>query len=131
MNLTSKQKNEIIQYIKEFVEKEGSIRVGYAIVQKTEQKVAKHEIEKIANTIIQSGEYLKEPAAKDYFDINIFKNPDYKPKTWIERNPIWFEIIKGLIFAIFSIVVSVILSLSIFQKTQEKKESEKIESNKK
>ena len=71
-------------------------------------------LDKVAAILIQGRQYVKEKANPNFsYDWNIRRNPDYKKEKWTERNPIGFEIIKGLITAIFSIIVSVILTLKI------------------
>ena len=126
--LNTEQKAKVIEKIKELVEHSGSIRVGFAAEKALGIKIETHVKEKIASIVTESGVYSKERSAKSYIDFNIYKTPNYKEPTWIEKNPISFEIIKALITAIFAIGVSVILSLSIFEKknddTKEKNKTE-------
>ena len=58
------------------------------------------------------------------YDWNIRRNPAYKMEKWTERNPIGFEVIKGLITAIFSIIVSVILTLKIIDNKKDNKQND-------
>jgi len=69
-----------------------------------------HNMEKIANGIIATGEYIKEPSKQEPWDYNILKNPNYKPERWIDKNPITFEFIKGGIVVIASVLASIITS---------------------
>jgi hypothetical protein len=79
------QREIVIQRIKDHIERHGYCRVGWAarmvLNQKTEIPVV--DKEQIANLCVQSGEYIKEKAAKSYTDWNIVKNSSYF-KTQLE-----------------------------------------------
>ncbi|GAB6283621.1 MAG: hypothetical protein STSR0008_24050 [Ignavibacterium sp.] len=122
--LDKEQRDKILQLIKGHINEHGNCRVGWAIKEIAGQKYEKsiHNLEKIANTIIQSGEYIKESSKQVEGDWNILINPQYKKDTWINKHPIMFEVVKSLITAIFAIIVSVILSILIIDKSENPKE---------
>lgn len=108
MTLTPKQKEDIIKFCKKFIDKHGSIRIGWAIQQIVGEELIPptHLKEKIANTIIQSGEYLKEKAEKKYPDWNIYKNPLHNKVSRIDK------INLGLgIFSIIGVAISIWISI--------------------
>ncbi|GAB6283254.1 MAG: hypothetical protein STSR0008_20140 [Ignavibacterium sp.] len=117
--LDKEQRDKILQLIKEHINEHGNCRVGWAIKEIAGQKYERSipNREKIANTIIQSGEYIKEPSKQVEGDWNILINPQYIKVAWINKHPIMFEVVKGLITAIFAIIVSVILSILIIDKS--------------
>ena len=99
MELTQDQKFKVIQLIKIHIKEEGNCRVGWAIKIVTGEKFEHsiHNIEKIANTLIQSGKYLKEISKQKENDYNIFKNPQYKLRR--------FNIITVIINIILTIII--------------------------
>jgi|SRR5690606_29649076 len=130
LSLTEQQRKDILLKIKNNIEKEGNCRVGWAIRQITKEEKyerSPHIIEKIANTIIQSNEYIKEPSKQSPIDFNILRNPQYKKETWINKHPIMFEVLKSFITAVFAIIVSVILSILIIGKPVNQKEVQEYE----
>lgn len=130
LSLTEQQRKDILLKIKNNIEKEGNCRVGWAIRQITKEEKyerSPHIIEKIANTIIQSNEYIKEPSKQSPIDFNILRNPQYKKETWINKPPIMFEVLKSFITAVFAIIVSVILSILIIDKPVNQKEVQEYE----
>ena len=80
MELTNNQRTNIIHLIKTHIKEKGNCRVGWAIknIAGNEFGESVHNIEKIANTLIQSGRYIKEPSGVQENDWNIFVNPQYK-----------------------------------------------------
>jgi len=108
MEISDKQAIEIIALIKSHIEEKGNCRVGWAIKQIAGDKFEKsiHILEKVANTIIQSGEYIKEHSLQRQGDFNILKNPFYKKESWTVKHPVKFELLKALINAIISILVA-------------------------
>lgn len=112
--MTIEQRNQIVELCKQHIDKQGSVRVGWATEKILGQKPQHNMLDKVAAILLQDREYVKEKANPNFsYDWNIRRNPDYKKEKWTERNPIGFEIIKGLITAIFSIIVSVFLTLKI------------------
>ena len=91
LELTHEQRTGVITLIKDHIAEHGNCRIGWAMRKVAGEKFEKsiHLKEKIANTIIQSGEYIKEESAVAEKDWNILINSQYKPMaTWfdIERN---------------------------------------------
>lgn len=114
--MTIDQRNEIVDLCKQHIDEQGSVRVGWAAEKILGQKPQHNMLDKVAAVLLEDGQYVKEPANPNFkYDWNIRRNPRYKKEKWTERNPIWFEIIKGLITAVFSIIVSVILTLKIIK----------------
>ncbi len=81
LELTGEQRSKVIRLIKRHIAEKGNCRVGWAM-----REVAGREFEKsihlkegIANTIIQSGKYIKEESAVAEKDWNILLNSQYKP----------------------------------------------------
>jgi len=127
--MTIEQRNQIIELCKQHIDEQGSVRVGWAAEKILGQKAQHNILDKVAAILLQDREYVKEKANPNFnYDWNIRRNPDYKKEKWTERNPIGFEIIKGLITSIFSIIVSVILTLKIIDT---KKETDDSHDNKK
>ena len=91
LQLTGEQRGKVISLITRHISEQGNCRVGWAIGEVAGKEFGKsiHLKEKIANIMIQSGEYIKEESAIADKDWNILINPQYKPMaTWldIERN---------------------------------------------
>lgn len=113
MEITKEEKEKIIKYCKGFIARHGSVRVGWAIEQIVGYKPLTHVKEKIANTIIQSGEYLKEQSAKKYDDWNIYKNPEHNRISLIDK------VNLGLgIFSIIGVIISILISIWGIQTTK-------------
>lgn len=104
MEITDKQKHDTITYIKEHIKEKGNCRVGHALKETVGEKFENsiHNIEKIANTVIESGKYLKEDSKQKPSDINIRKNPDYSLKQF-NKGTVIFNIILALINVSFVI----------------------------
>jgi hypothetical protein len=80
LELTHEQRTGVITLIKDHIAEHGNCRIGWAMREVAGEKFEKsiHLKEKIANTIIQSGEYIKEESAQADKDWNILVNPQYK-----------------------------------------------------
>jgi len=80
MELSKNQTDNVIRLIKFHIEEKGNCRVGWAPRENAGVEFEKsiHNIEKIANKIIESGRYLKEDSKQCIGDVNIRKNPDFK-----------------------------------------------------
>lgn len=80
MELTIEQTEETLNLIKKHVNEKGNCRVGWAMSQIAGQKFENslHNMEKVANRIISTGKYLKEPSMQKPGDLNILKNPQYR-----------------------------------------------------
>jgi hypothetical protein len=107
--MTKEEKNTIIERCIEHIDNHGSVRIGWAVEQIVMEKQQNHVLDKIANTIIQTGEYVKEPSRRFKFDWNIYRNPNYKKTNWTEKHPILKDFVVGTISAIFSLVVGLVL----------------------
>lgn len=115
MELTQEQFDKTIQEIKREINKptSGNCRVGYALKISAGQQFEKsrHNIEKIANSIILERAYIRQPSLQVIGDVNILRNPEYKKqqleidlvKSNIEANKLnkensgrnfWFSIIN-------------------------------------
>jgi hypothetical protein len=115
-----------LNYAKKDIGEQGSVRVGWAAEQILRQKPQHNMLDKIAAVLLQDGQYVKEEANPNFsYDWNIRRNPSYKKEKWTERNPIGFEAIKGLITSIFSIIVSVILTLKIIDNKKDDNQNSK------
>jgi hypothetical protein len=111
LSLNDQQRKNILLKIKDHIEKEGNCRVGWAINQIMKQKKYEesiHIIEKIANTIIQSGEYIKEPSLQVKNDFNILKNPQYRLTQINKRTVIINTIIA--ILTLLSMIISILFT---------------------
>ena len=104
MELTNEQKNKIEFLIKSHISQKGSCRVGWAVKIIAGENFEKsiHNLEKIANLLIQSGAYIKEPSAQSPKDWNILKNPEFK--IW-RLNKI--SIIINLIFTLITVSIAI------------------------
>src|ERR1044071_3419771 len=73
LELTNEQRSKVISLIKRHISEHGNCRVGWALRQVAGEKFENsiHNKEKIANRIIQSGEYIKEESAQAEKDWNI------------------------------------------------------------
>jgi len=112
--MTIEQRNQIVELCKQHIDEQGSVRVGWAAEKILGQKPQHNMLDKVSAIILLDGQYVKEAANPNFsYDWNIRRNPNYKREKWTDRNPIGFEILKGLITAIFSIIVSVILTIKI------------------
>ena len=105
LELTAEQRSEVIRLIKRHIAEKGYCRVGWAI-----REVAGREFEKsiqlkegIANTIIQSGEYIKEESAVADKDWNILINPQYKLVKFNKRT-----VMINVILSILSLMAAII-----------------------
>ena len=108
--MTNEQKQQIIDFMKEFIEEHDSIRVGYAAEQILKSKQQNHILDKLSAAITKTNEYIREKANPNFtYDWNIRKNPAYKKESWSDRNKFLFQIIIGLITATFSLIVGIIL----------------------
>ena len=126
--MTTEQRNKINELCIQHIDEQGSVRVGWAAEKVLGQKPQHNMLDKVAAVMLADGQYVKDPANPNFrYDWNIRRNPGYKKEKWTERNLIAFEIIKGLITAIFSILVSVILTLKIVDNKQEKSDEKKSE----
>jgi len=98
-NLNTKQRESIFNIIKNEIRKKGYCRVGWAVREVAGENYEKsiHNLEGIANTIIQTGEYIKEYSLQVPGDINIRKNPDYNEEFSIINitNETFLNRIKG------------------------------------
>lgn len=108
--MTQEQKEQIIDLIKQHIDNNDSVRVGWAAEQILKSKQQNHILDKLSAAITKTNEYIREPANPNFaYDWNIRKNPEYKKENWSDKNKILFQIIVGLITAIFSLVVGIIL----------------------
>ncbi|MFT4019557.1 MAG: hypothetical protein QM668_21515 [Agriterribacter sp.] len=108
--MTPEQKQQIIDLIKQHIDENDSVRIGWCAEQILKSKQQNHILDKLSAAITKTNEYIREPANPNFaYDWNIRKNPVYKKESWSDRNKILFQIIVGLITAIFSLVVGVIL----------------------
>jgi hypothetical protein len=108
--MTNEQKQQIISFMKDFIEEHDSIRVGYAAEQILKSKQQNHILDKLSAAITKTNEYIREKANPKFsYDWNIRKNPAYKKESWPDRNKVLFQIIVGLITAIFSLIVGITL----------------------
>jgi hypothetical protein len=121
--MTKEQKEQILTLCKEHIDEHGSVRVGWAAKEIIGSAQQNHIKDKIAATLVETGEFVKEPSRKFELDWNVRKNPEFRKRSWTEKRPVLFEIVKGSITAIFSIGVSVILSISIINKSEDKKQT--------
>ena len=111
--MTNEQKSEIISYIKQFIDKHDSVRVGYAAEQVLKTKPQNHILDKVSAAITKTNKYIREPANPNFpYDWNIRKNPLYKYQF---RH----DIIIILISSILSLAVGIIL-WSINRESQDK-----------
>ena len=120
MPLTNDQRDKVIEFCKKFIDKNGSVRVGWAIEQIMGEdfRPPTHLREKIANTIIQTGEYTKEKAAKKYDDWNIYKTPGFNKFSKIDKLNLTLGIIS-IVGVIVSICISV-WSINVGERIAEK-----------
>jgi hypothetical protein len=106
LELTGEQRSEVIRLMKRLIAEKGYCRVGWAM-----REVAGREFEKsihlkegIANTIIRSGEYIKEEsAAVTDKDWNILINPQYKLVQFNKRT-VMINVILSIISAVAAII---------------------------
>lgn len=93
--MTNEQKSEIISLMKQHIEENDSVRVGWAVEQILKSKQQNHILDKLSAAITKTNEYIKEPANPNFkYDWNIRKNPTFKKSKWTERNPVLYDIIK-------------------------------------
>ena len=106
LELTVEQRSEVIRLIKRHIPEKGYCRVGWAMREVAGRECEKsiHLKEGIANTIIQSGEYIKEESAvaadKDW---NILINPQYKLVQFNKRT-VMINVILSIISAVAAII---------------------------
>ncbi|MBS3914644.1 MAG: hypothetical protein KG003_09095 [Bacteroidetes bacterium] len=114
-NISGEQIDAIVESLKRGVRDSHRASVKYACKQilGIESKIHPRVVERVAAILVGTGEYLKEPGTQNTNDLDIVVNPAYKPPSWTDMHPILWEVIKGGITAIFSIIVSVILSIKI------------------
>jgi hypothetical protein len=105
LELTGEQRSKVIRLIKRHIPEKGTCRVGWAIGQVAGEKFGNsvHLKEGIANTIIQSGKYIKEESAVAEKDWNILLNSQYKPFPFNK----WTGII-GLIIGVIAAAGTII-----------------------
>lgn len=98
MEITAEQRNEILELIKRHILEKGNCRVGWAIEQIAGESFARsiHWKEKIANTIIQSGKYSKEPSQQVSNDWNIYLSPGHDRITRMDKLNLSFNILNFL-----------------------------------
>lgn len=111
LELTGEQRSKIISLIKRHVAEHGNCRVGWAIGQVAGEKFGNsvHLKEKIVNTIIQSGKYIKEQSGvRPNDNWNILINPQYRPFPFNK----WTAII-GLILGVVGAAVAIFTWLKI------------------
>lgn len=110
LELTGEQRTEVIRLIKRHIPGKGYCRVGWAVREAAGREFEKsiHLKEGIANTIIQSGEYIKEESAtvadKDW---NILINPQYKLVQFNKRTV--------MVNVILSIISGVAATIAIWR----------------
>jgi hypothetical protein len=110
LELTGEQRTEVIRLIKRHNPGKGYCRVGWAVREAAGREFEKsiHLKEGIANTIIQSGEYIKEESAtvadKDW---NILINPQYKLVQFNKRTV--------MVNVILSIISGVAATIAIWR----------------
>ena len=104
--MTKEEKAAIIKFIKEYIKVHGYCRVGFAGEQIMSEKISTPDKENISYSIIQSGKYTKEAAAKDYKDWNII----------ISRTPI--DKRRDYIRNLVSVFAGILLTASIKYTTQ-------------
>lgn len=111
--MTKDQKKEIIASILEEVHENGSARVGYhadKFLKSDTLPVIPYNIKsKIRGTIIASKKYISVDHPNFKNDFEILVNSAFEEKNWIERNPVWNNIVVGLITAVFSLIVGWLL----------------------
>jgi len=95
---TGEQRSKVISLIKRHISEQGNCRVGWALRQVAGEKFENsiHLKEKIANTMIQSGKYIKEESAQPEKDWNILVNPQYK-MTQLQKWAVIISLILGII----------------------------------
>jgi hypothetical protein len=105
LELTGEQRSKVISLIKRIVAEQGNCRVGWALREIAGEKFENsiHLKEKIANTIRQSGKYIKEESAVAEKDWNILLNPQYKLFQFNKRTVI-INVILSIITAIVAII---------------------------
>ncbi len=120
MELTQEQFDKTLLTIKEEINRatSGNCRVGWALKISAGQQFekSKHNIEKIANSIIQTGEYIKEPSLQAVKDFNILKNPAYNKSTsGINQNNKADKTISTFLYWIFAIIGVIAAIATIYQ----------------
>ena len=105
LELTVEQRSEVIRLIKRHIPEKGYCRVGWAMREVAGRECEKsiHLKEGIANTIIQSGEYIKEESAVADKDWNILINPQYKLVQFNKRT-VMINVILSIISAVAAII---------------------------
>ena len=106
MEISEKQRKEVLSVIKKEVKRSGNCRVGWALKQVAEPKYEKsiHIKEKIANSIIGL-KYSKEESKQAKDDFNIFINPNYKSTLFNK-----WTVIINLIITLFVIAMTFIFN---------------------
>lgn len=119
------QKAAIIKLCKEHIDEHGSVRVGWAVEQILGTKQQNHILDKVSATIIETNEFMREPANPNFkYDWNIRKNPTHKKPKWTEQNPVKYDLIKMALTAILAIISSVIVTNKTTQSTLRQNEQE-------
>ena len=105
LELTGEQRSKVIRLIEDHVAEQGNCRVGWAIGKIAGEKFGKsiHLKEKIANIMIQRGEYIKEESAVAENDWNILINPQYKLVRFNKRT-VMINVILSIISAVAAVI---------------------------
>jgi hypothetical protein len=106
------EKQQIIENIKQEVQKAGSARVGYhadQILKPNNAPVPYNIKSKIEATITASSKYISRPHPNFKNDFEIKLNPNYKEQKWHEKHPLLHDLLIAVIGAGLSLIVGYIL----------------------
>jgi hypothetical protein len=98
----------VISSLLEKVERIGAARVGFhceKVLGYSQFGTPINVISKVEASLIQDTRYKSRPYPKVSGDHEIYKNPDYKAKSWTERHPALDKFRTAAIAAPFSILV--------------------------
>ena len=120
MDLTEKQFSEVLEEIKRHIElpNKHSCRVGWAVVKIAGQrfKTSYQNFDKIADAVIESGEYAKYRPSDNDKDWNIRKNSEYKLAQINKKSIIINTIISFLTF--LALIASIIITQQAYKAGQ-------------
>lgn len=103
--MTNEQKAEIISLMKQHIEDNDSVRVGWAVEQVLKSKQQNHILDKVSAAITKTNKYIRESANPNFaYDWNIRKNPLY-------RYQLLHDIKIILVSSILTLAIGVILWL--------------------
>jgi hypothetical protein len=105
LELAAEERSKVISLIKRHVVEQGNCRVGWALREIAGPQFEKsiHLKEKIANVMIQSGEYIKEESGVAEKDWNILINPQYKLVQFNKRT-VMINVILSIISAVGAVI---------------------------